>query len=65
MEGAEAPIPEGRQELPGTYKKQKQDISESFYKFEIRNLLDENETKSVISGWRMVGCLEEDVITKL
>ena len=50
VEGAEAPIPEGRQELPGTYKKQKQDISESFYKFEIRNLLDENETKSVISG---------------
>ena len=43
-------MPEGRQELPGTYKKQKQDISESFYKFEIRNLLDENETKSVISG---------------
>ena len=50
VEGAEAPMPEGRQELPGTYKKQKQDISESFYKFEIRNLLDENETKSVISG---------------
>ena len=43
-------MPEGRQELPGTYKKQKQDISESFYKFEIRTLLDENETKSVISG---------------
>ena len=50
MEGAEAPMPEGRQDIPGTYNKRKQDISESFYKFEIRNLLDENETKSVISG---------------
>ncbi len=50
VEGAEAPMPEGRQDIPGTYNKRKQDISESFYKFEIRNLLDENETKSVISG---------------
>ena len=50
VEGADAPMPEGRQDIPGTYNKRKQDISESFYKFEIRNLLDENETKSVISG---------------